>query len=58
MTVTIPLALVLGCIVAAMVRWARLPAWQAVITAVFGFTLAATGLAPYVQHFITMILGF
>jgi hypothetical protein len=56
-TVTIPIALVLGCFVAAMVRWAGLPAWQAVITVVFGFTLASTGLAPYVQHFVTMVLG-
>lgn len=57
MTLTIPVALLLGGIVAGLVRWAGLPAWQAIIAALFGFMLASTGLAPYVQHFTTMILG-
>ena len=55
MTVTIPIALVLGITVFAMCRWAGLRIWQAAACVAFGFYLASTGLAPHVSHFISSL---
>lgn len=55
MTVTIPLALVLGTAVVILCRWAGLRIWQAVICVAFGFYLASTGVAPYVSQFINSL---
>jgi hypothetical protein len=56
MTVTIPLALILGTAVAILCRWAGLRIWQALACVAFGFYLASTGLAPYVSQFITSLI--
>ena len=56
MTVTIPLALMLGIAVVILCRWAGLRAWQAVVCAAFGFYLASTGLAPYVSQFVNSLI--
>ena len=56
MTVTIPLAFMLGTAVVILCKWAGLRTWQAVICVAFGFYLASTGLAPYVSQFITSLI--
>jgi hypothetical protein len=55
LTVTIPLALVLGVAVAILCRWAGLRVWQAAVCVAFGFYLASTGFAPYVSQFISSL---
>jgi hypothetical protein len=44
LTVTAPVALVLGIAVAILCKWADLSVWQALIATAFGFFLASTGL--------------
>jgi hypothetical protein len=56
LTVTIPLAFMLGTAVAILCRWAGLRVWQAIICTAFGFYLASTGLAPYVSQFINSLI--
>jgi hypothetical protein len=56
LTVTLPVALLPGVAVAVLCRYTGLKIWQAGICTVFGFVLAASALAPYVQRFLNELL--
>lgn len=51
MTVTISAAFLLGTIVFLLCKYAGLKFWQAAVSILFGFFLASTGLAPYIDQF-------
>lgn len=56
MTVTISAAFLLGAIVFLLCKYAGLKAWQAAISVLFGFFLASTGLAPYIDQFTQILI--
>lgn len=49
MEITVPLVVIVGIVVFIAVRWLHLRLWQAAVTALFGFLLAATMLAPHIR---------
>lgn len=51
MTVTVSLALLLGVSAFALCRYAGLRIWHAAVCILFGFFLASTGFAPYINQF-------
>ena len=51
MTVTIPLALLLGVTVFLLCRYAGLKIWHAAVCVILGFYLASTSFAPYISQF-------
>ncbi|MFF5674328.1 hypothetical protein ACFY8S_30150 [Streptomyces hygroscopicus] len=50
MTVSLPLVLVLGAIAWIAIKFMGVRLWVAVVIALFGFWLAHTGLAPFVEQ--------
>lgn len=50
MTLSIPLVVILGALVYVLWRYAGLRLWHAVVTALFGFFLAATTVAPDIRR--------
>jgi F0F1-type ATP synthase assembly protein I len=51
MTVTISAAFLLGVIVYLLCKYAGQKPWQAAVSILFGFFLASTGIAPYINQF-------
>lgn len=56
MAVTIPAALLLGLVVFLLCKYAGLKPWQAAASILFGFFLASTGIAPYIDQFTQNII--
>ncbi|MFI6540269.1 hypothetical protein ACIBHY_47965 [Nonomuraea sp. NPDC050547] len=56
MTITIPLVVLLGVVVFIGLRYLGLRLWQAIVSVVFGFLLAATAVAPDIQHVLSGLL--
>jgi hypothetical protein len=48
----------LGCLVFLLIRYAGLILWQAFICILFGFLLAASSLAPYIQSAVVILARF
>ncbi|WP_042365978.1 hypothetical protein [Streptacidiphilus neutrinimicus] len=55
MLLTVSLALLLGIAAFATVRYGRVGAGSAAVLWLSGFTVASTGLAPYVNHALTAV---
>ncbi|GGL92176.1 hypothetical protein GCM10010129_39920 [Streptomyces fumigatiscleroticus] len=58
MELTISLALLTGIILVVLLNNGRLRFWPALVAALFGFTLAATALAPTINSGINGITGW
>jgi hypothetical protein len=56
MAVSISLVVVLGAAVWLLHRYGGMKVWQGLICALFGFYLAATGLAPQIRSIVTAVI--
>lgn len=57
MAITLSLALILGVMTWVLCKWGGMKVWHAIVCVMFGFTLASTGVAPYIGDAMTAILG-
>lgn len=57
MTISIPLVVLLGLLAIVALRYMGLRLWQAIVCTLFGFLLAATALAPDIQHVLSELLN-
>jgi hypothetical protein len=55
MTVTISVVLILGVLVAALLKYRAVGFGAAVLVALFGFYLGSTDAAPAIDHFVTAV---
>ncbi|MEV6526621.1 hypothetical protein AB0M43_32280 [Longispora sp. NPDC051575] len=51
------MALILGVMTWVLCKWGGMKVWHAIVCVMFGFTLASTGVAPYIGDAMTAILG-
>ena len=58
MILTLSVVILLGALVLFLVRYARLPAWQAAVCVLFGFFLASSSLAPFIRDVTRAAAGF
>ena len=58
MAVSISLALFTGVILVILWRTGYLRVWPTIVTALFGFSLASTGIAPGIRSAITSVSGW
>jgi hypothetical protein len=58
MAVSLSLVLLLGVFVYLIWRYARLPVWQIVLCALFGFYLASSSLGPNIAHAVQSFAQF
>ncbi|MGJ5899355.1 hypothetical protein ACSCBZ_46565 [Streptomyces niveiscabiei] len=58
MALSISLVLLTGIIVVILWRSGYLRFWPTVVTALFGFSLASTGIAPTIRNAITSVAGW
>jgi hypothetical protein len=56
MTVTFPLVAIVGLIVFIAYRYMGLRVWHALVSLIFGFLLAATGVAPEINRVLAAIV--
>jgi hypothetical protein len=58
MVVSLSLVLLLGVFVYLIWRYARLPVWQIVLCALFGFYLASSSVGPNIAHVVQAFAHF
>ncbi|MGC9666852.1 hypothetical protein ACNTMW_09890 [Planosporangium sp. 12N6] len=58
MILSVSAALVAGLLVYLLWRYARLPLWQAAVCALFGYLLATSSLAPYINDGLHSVARF
>jgi hypothetical protein len=58
MVVSLSLVLLLGVFVYLLWRYARLPVWQLILCALFGFYLASSSAGPSIAHAVQSLAHF
>ena len=58
MVLTLSAVLVLGALVAFLIRYAGLRVWHAILCTLFGFYLATSAAAPFVREAVAAVLRF